>query len=162
MVVTLVALQTDHGKLLIGCWRFKTMLFAGDVCTGKDCPTGTVGPSGRAKSLQNHKCYELFWHFGPHKTMKSLKIDSNFHSEWKPWNQWKNSGPRKPCCGCSAGNISDLGDHHAVNIKTMCKRKPCCGCSAGNISHFERARCFQCWLCACHWPYPVGPPRGQT
>jgi len=44
MVVTLVALQTDHGKPLIGRWRCKTMLFAGDVCTGKDCATGPVGP----------------------------------------------------------------------------------------------------------------------
>ena len=156
MYITLETFQNNHGMSLMPPWRVKTLRFAGDQCTGKDLATEAVMPPGRAKSLQNHWFYKLFWHFELVQNMKSLKIDSNFPSEWKPWNQWKNSGPRKPCCGCSAGNISDLGDHHDVNSKTMCKEKPCCGCSAGNNSHFERARCFRCWLCACHWPYPVG------
>ena len=114
MYFTTETLQTNHRMLLIGPYRCKTMRFAGDVCTGKDFDTGPVMPPGRAKSLQNHLFYKLFWHFELVQNMKSLKIDSNFPSEWKPWNQWKNSGPPKPCCGCSAGNISDLGDHHII------------------------------------------------
>ena len=140
----------------MGRWRFKTMRFAADVCTGNDWDAVVVGPPGSAKSLQNHWFCKLFWHSGPQQTTKSLKNDSNFPSEWKPWNRWKTSGPRKPCCGCSADNISELGDHHDAIIKTVREQKPCCGCSVGNISHFECAPCFQCWLCACHWPYPVG------
>ena len=46
MVVTLVALETDRGKSLMAPWRCKTMLFAWDVCTGKDFPGGQVEPSG--------------------------------------------------------------------------------------------------------------------
>ena len=100
--------------------------------------------------------YADFSSLYPSWNKELLKRVGFLPSNWKPRNRCKTIGPREPCCGCSAGNISDLGDHHDVNIQTMCKRKPCCGCSAGNISHFWLARCLQVWMWACHWPYPVG------
>ena len=73
MYFTLETLQTNHRWLIMGSYLCKTLRFAGDQCTGKDCPTGLVMPPGRAKSLQNHCNFLLFSHFEGLQNMKSLK-----------------------------------------------------------------------------------------